>query len=171
MTLDLSHEDWKPYSKFTLRLSWPASVRYPRFLRFPHDLIVNVKFPSDISIRIYDPQALATRLLGSEPPSGPHTPLTRRKYARIRAVDVGVLAPAATPSDVSPFKPLHVPFAVVLEPLYYGVLPASVVPVIMLIVLVSITAGLGVPKINKYLQGVVVQARREIANSRHTKVE
>jgi hypothetical protein len=24
--LDLTHEDWRPYSKFTLRLSWPASV-------------------------------------------------------------------------------------------------------------------------------------------------
>ena len=31
LTLDLDHPDWKAYGKFTLRVSWPASVRplYP----------------------------------------------------------------------------------------------------------------------------------------------
>ncbi|KAG5642390.1 hypothetical protein DXG03_002848 [Asterophora parasitica] len=149
--LDL-RRDWSTYSSFTLRLSWPAS------------------YPADFSIQLYDPQALLNHF-GVDPAQHRHLPTEsnsrrRYRYARIRLVDTGVLTPRSSSSDGS--KPVPVPFIITLEPLYFRVLPPSVLPVLGFIAVACIVAGLAVPKIHKYLNSVAVQAKKELAaNGKH----
>ncbi|KAI0789496.1 hypothetical protein C8Q75DRAFT_704067, partial [Abortiporus biennis] len=122
LILDLESPKWLTYSKFTLRISWPAS------------------FPADFLIETFTPHQLASKLslpnLGSI--SDPSLPLTRRQYARIRVVDTGFTTPRA--KSISPHA---VPFAVRLEPLLFGVIPMTVVPTLMFLVpVVAIAAAL-----------------------------
>ncbi|KII94249.1 hypothetical protein PLICRDRAFT_50230 [Plicaturopsis crispa FD-325 SS-3] len=152
VVLDLDHEDWKSYSKFTLRVSWPASS------------------PADFSLQVYSPEELWNRLNGSSVKTasqhGENAALgsspTRRKYARIRAVDIGVLTPSSTPSP-----PVgRVPFIILLEPLYLGILPASVLPTLLFLVPLALLAGLGVPWIYAYLERVADRAISEMERDR-----
>lgn len=66
-------------------------------------------------------------------------------------------------------KPIPVPIIIVLEPLYFGVLPASVTPVLGFIVFVCALAGLAVPRINRYLQNIATQARQDILKDSDTR--
>jgi hypothetical protein len=93
---------------------------------------------------------------------------TRTKYARIRLVDIGIRTPTAEYKALllqGPINPTPVPFMIILEPLYLGILPATVVPSVGLLILVAVVAGLAVPRVNRYLQEVAVQVRQEIRDT------
>ncbi|KAI0319490.1 hypothetical protein OF83DRAFT_1054909 [Amylostereum chailletii] len=107
--LDLEYISWTRYDRFTLRLSWPASS------------------PADFSITFYTPFELAALFSHSSTLSS--SPLkTCQRYARIRVAHTGVRPPAQR--DV---KNPPVPFVLILDPLYLGVMPASVAPVLALL--------------------------------------
>jgi hypothetical protein len=94
--------------------------------------------------------------------------LTRIKYARVRVVDTGVRAPTAEYKALllqGPIKPTPVPFMLILEPLYFGIIPATVVPTIGLLVVVAIAAGLALPMVNRYMQDIAAQVRKEIRDA------
>jgi len=149
VVLDLTQGGWDSYSKFTLRISWPAS------------------FPSDFLIQLYDPEALAVHF-GSALSRDSSMAKTRTKYARIRVVDIGIRTPTAEYKALlrqGPIKPTPVPFMLILEPLYLGVLPATVVPSVGALILVAVVAGLAVPRVNRYLQEVAAQVRQEASDS------
>ncbi|KAG1813944.1 uncharacterized protein BJ212DRAFT_1274970 [Suillus subaureus] len=156
ITLDLDDENWMSYSKFTLRLSWPASS------------------PADFLLEIYSPEAILTRLsrlphqsaIDDASITTPHlsrtglsTVTTRLKYARIRVVDTGIRTP--TPdfhaSDVQ-----AIPFILILEQLYFGVLPASLLPTVCFLIAVLSCAALATPWILSYLDHFIKQARQEL---------
>ncbi|KAI0801365.1 hypothetical protein C8Q74DRAFT_486746 [Fomes fomentarius] len=157
LTLDLDDPRWARYSKFTLRVSWPAS------------------HPAEFHIRTYTPQSLA-RLIqpGGRhqklPVAEPATTTTRRMFARIRLVDTGVQteSDAIVPSTTT----APVPFIVTLEPLVLGVLPASLLPTIAVIVLVAVVAGFFVvPPVYRYLANLADEVRKETATAKSRKNE
>lgn len=83
---------------------------------------------------------------------------TRRKYARIGLAEVTDL-PISSTSE-------RIVFRVILEPLIMGVLPVSVQPIVLAIVLLGVLASLAVPQINRSLGQLAVKAREEIASSK-----
>ncbi len=50
----------------------------------------------------------------------------------------------------------------VLEPLYFGILPASVVPTLYFLIPVVLLAAVALPWINAYLEDIALKVRREI---------
>ncbi|KDR85832.1 hypothetical protein GALMADRAFT_218910 [Galerina marginata CBS 339.88] len=137
VVLELDGIEWKNFNKFTLRASWPAF------------------HPTDISMKIYNPGSLGA--FATRDP-GITLSKTRRKYARIQMVHAGVLTPAANNvgDDASRYL---VSIYLVLEPLYFGVLPSSVIPVLFAIV-AAIVIGLPIAwKINTYFQSIVQKAK------------
>jgi len=80
------------------------------------------------------------------------------KYARIRVVDAGVLTPTLDlPPSAEP-----IPFFVVLEPLFLGVLPISLLPTACFLVPILFGTAVAIPWIIGYLDHVVQQARQEL---------
>ncbi|KAI0964556.1 hypothetical protein AcW1_001348 [Taiwanofungus camphoratus] len=148
--LDLDSPEWIQYSKFTLRISWPASS------------------PADFSIQIYSPESLVKFIDHSNSDLSNKIVLpsrTRRQFARIRVVDTGVRTPAVVASALYPqanaVEP--VPFNLLLEPLYFGVLPASVAPIVLFLIPVILFAGLVLaPFVNRHLRAIAQEARSEI---------
>ncbi|KAJ8508630.1 hypothetical protein ONZ45_g9125 [Pleurotus djamor] len=151
LVLNLTSNTWERYNSYTLRLSWPASS------------------PADFDIQIYDADMLREFLekhprdTYKESSKKPYKTLGRRiKYARIRLVDVGVLTPK---SNASSSSSSHVPgavsFTLILEPLYLGVIPASLTPTLLLIMPVIAAAFFIVPRIWAYLEAIAQEARRE----------
>ncbi|KAJ3753265.1 hypothetical protein EV360DRAFT_53754 [Lentinula raphanica] len=138
--LDLDHPKWKSYTKFTLRISWPGSS------------------PADFGINIINPQATASRFAGG-PITSPS--LSRIKFARIRVVDTGVISPLSGLTEVQP-----VPFIVTLEPLYFGVIPASIAPLLWISLPVLVCSAFLVPYVNAYLQSVAVDAGKELGRKK-----
>jgi hypothetical protein len=53
----------------------------------------------------------------------------------------------------------------ILEPLYFGILPATLLPTVGLLILVATVAGLAVPTVNRYLQAIAAQVREEIRDA------
>ncbi|TFY77851.1 hypothetical protein EWM64_g6160 [Hericium alpestre] len=90
---------------------------------------------------------------------------TRRQYARIRLVDTGVRAPAA--HTAAP----PVPFVLLLEPLYFGVLPASTAPLLALLLPVTGTAAILAQVVHRYLEQVAQRARVEIVDQTDEKAQ
>ncbi|TFK42172.1 hypothetical protein BDQ12DRAFT_599128 [Crucibulum laeve] len=144
VVLDLDSKEWSSYSKFTLRLSWPAS------------------FPLDIAMRIYTPEEVDPT--GSPAAESYHK--TRRKFARILVTHTGVPIPNAGEfANEKPFSPI--PIVVILEPLLFGVLPESLVPTVLFIILAIAASSLTIRPINQYLKGIAAQARTEISLCRN----
>ncbi|GBE77347.1 hypothetical protein SCP_0102200 [Sparassis crispa] len=145
LILDLDSREWARYTKFTLRISWPASS------------------PADFSIQIFSPELLAS-VVDDTTAQQSFQPSTRRKYARVSLHDTAVRTPTSRPDSEAPSAE-PVPFVVLLEPLYFGVLPASVTPVVVLLTfVVSFAAMVVVPFVNRYIFAVARQAREEIAH-------
>ncbi|KAF8435664.1 hypothetical protein L210DRAFT_107282 [Boletus edulis BED1] len=162
LLLDLDDDKWASYATFTLRLSWAAST------------------PVDFEIALYSPQEVLARHSDSEgaPPhahaSVPPRSTTRSRFARIYAVHAGVATPTLeleqAPSPRSPPPPSHVahavhatiPFIVILEPVYAGVLPATLLPTIGLLIPIVLVAVALVPWITASLEPCVQQAREEL---------
>ncbi|KAF7436138.1 hypothetical protein PC9H_002964 [Pleurotus ostreatus] len=145
LALDLSAEAWKGYTKFTLRLSWPASS------------------PADFDIRIYDGRSLRIALGDRVEPTHEQNvkvSSARVRYARVRAVSTGVFTPKS-PSSTSSKQRTSVPFALILEPLYFGVLPISLTSTLLLMVPVVVSAIILVPKIIAHFDSIVSGVRRE----------
>ncbi|PIL31229.1 hypothetical protein GSI_05927 [Ganoderma sinense ZZ0214-1] len=154
LSLGTDEDSWAAYTKFTLRISWPASS------------------PADFYIDTYSPESLGRFAYGrdsSQLREASHAPLTRRAYARIRVVSTGVL----TPSHAHRFStPDPVLFMVAVEPLHFGVLPGSVVPTIFAIVAVAAVAGaFVVPFVTKHLIPVADDVKEEIAGQQVRKMQ
>ncbi|KAH9830460.1 uncharacterized protein C8Q71DRAFT_366915 [Rhodofomes roseus] len=149
LALRLDDPAWRAYSRFTLRVSWPASS------------------PADFDIQVKSAEALFNELQAGGLDNdfdALHT--GRRMYARIRVVDAGVRVPTADGSRER-VTPEPVPFIVILEPLYFGMLPASVAPTVAFLVIVIIIAAFGiVPPVQRYLGRVADEVRQETASSR-----
>ena len=105
-------------------------------------------------MRVYDPLSLTmSRNIKSQRK-------TRRKYARIQMVHTGILTPTINniTRSFNETSRYNVPFIITLEPLHFGVLPSSVVPVVLAI-LAILVAGLPITrKIHIYLAGIAQQA-------------
>ncbi|KAJ6541915.1 hypothetical protein B0H19DRAFT_1175173 [Mycena capillaripes] len=169
LALDLPEDAENVYERWTLRLSWPAST------------------PTQFTLDILDPRAAAALFL-VPPQIG--APTTRRKYARVRAVDEGVRTPGGgwRPSLAGIVRALNttlrgggevenaevekeeeeeekVEFILTLEPLLLGVLPASLRPFLLVagavLVLLAMPGG-GLYYVQRGVEGLVGEARREI---------
>lgn len=82
---------------------------------------------------------------------------TRLQYARIRLVDTGV-RPAPFAHTAAP----AVPFTIILEPLFFGILPASVAPTLCFLLPIVIVAwAVVVPRVHRYLRAVAEDIREE----------
>ena len=172
-------QNWSSFSKFTLRLSWPASVRACQSSIEISIIRWLLQFPVDFDIQIYESDALSAHFghIEQRPPNSStvETP-ARREYARIRLVDTGVFTPTwkslSQNSGHAPSRssPRPVPFILILEPLYFGVLPPSVVPLLWYILLVVAVAAFAVPRIQRYLLHVASQANDELEHGFSTDV-
>ncbi|THH15113.1 hypothetical protein EW146_g5310 [Bondarzewia mesenterica] len=147
IALDLDDVAWTRYSKFTFRISWPAS------------------YPTEFSIQLYKPHELLSYLnistaplLHAETVSPLSSAQTRRRFARIRLVDTGVRAP----NSASASAPALVPFVVILEPLYFNVLPASLSPVLVFLAVVAGIAVLIVPSTIRVFERLAERAKVEM---------
>ncbi|KAJ7508624.1 hypothetical protein B0H11DRAFT_1848258 [Mycena galericulata] len=144
VVLDLDSTE-HAYAKYTLRLSWAASM------------------PTDFYMDVLDPEEAAALALTPTPESkakaNAHAPLTRRKYARIRAVDAGVRTPRVSSSPPDP--PAQVDFHLTLEPLLLGVLPASLLPFLLVAGAVLAAVGTALPAVLRFFAGLVEEVRRE----------
>ncbi|KAG5715893.1 hypothetical protein E4T56_gene20148 [Termitomyces sp. T112] len=156
LVLDLTRV-WSTYSSFTLRLSWPAS------------------YPADFSLEIFNSESLSAHFerrldLDLDLDSGSLTThQTRLRYARIRLVDIGVLTPSPTTSQIVSPKPTPIPFILYLEPLYLGILPPSVMPILAYILVVSIVACVIVPPLIRHLEKIASQAKKELSSDANYK--
>jgi hypothetical protein len=142
--------------------------------------------PTDFTLDVLDPRAAAALLLIPPEAGIALPPPTTRKYARIRAVDAGVrtpgaawvpsvwrvlewIAPAAS-SDADAKEnddaPEPVELHIALEPLLLGVLPAGLVP--FLLVAAAVLGALLHPngvlaRVQRGVEGMVREARAELA--------
>ena len=182
------HTAWKSYDRFTLRVSWPASVSHitTTFASSPH---AHTQSPNDSSIFIFrsplgsvwhmrshvackkHPAQVALTLHrppAAPPPSTsavPSAARTKRLHlVRIRLAQEGVRVPVATRQRGRVDEVEAVPLVVLLEPLVLGVLPASVLPTVVALlgVLGAIACGV-LPCVFRMLRGVVHRARTELA--------
>ncbi|KAI3621630.1 hypothetical protein WG66_009451 [Moniliophthora roreri] len=143
--LNLDDDEWRTFSKFTFRVSWAAS------------------YPVDFAISILDPEAVAARFpTNSSQKDSPST--TRTKYARVRSVDIGV----AARSNGHHGAP-KVPFIVSVEPLHFGFVPESVIPLLQAFVPLLIGLLWAVPKVLRYVGSVADEARKEVYDARRKK--
>jgi hypothetical protein len=55
-----------------------------------------------------------------------------------------------------------VPFKLILEPLYLGLIPASVLPILFFLLPLMVLSSLAVPRIYAYLSSIADKARREL---------
>jgi hypothetical protein len=84
---------------------------------------------------------------------------SRRRYARIRVVHTAVLTP--TVSSAAPQRE-PIAFKVILEHLYLGFLPASVLPVVLFLLPVISLAFLAVSHIYRHMTVVARRAQGEL---------
>ncbi|KAJ6518735.1 hypothetical protein C8R45DRAFT_807167 [Mycena sanguinolenta] len=125
------------YGRWTLRISWPAYM------------------PTDFELEVLDPRAAAALHLI---PREVGAPTTTRKYARIRGVDAGVRTPGTQ------WIP-NVHFVLTLEPLIFGVLPESVVPFLLMVIVVVVALilpGGVLERIQNGVEGLVQEAKKEV---------
>jgi hypothetical protein len=249
LALDLPDAD---DARYTLRLSWVASVRSFFVFVFvfpsPLDLVLehlilthsyapplsyilsrilfavsfsdsttertHTQTPTDFALDVFDPLEAGAFFLPLAPAPGvgivdghvehieeKEGTRTRRKYARIRAVDAGVRTPGvvwvpslaallgmtrtldASGSDTSGPQTQNngeatqaqaepVEFILTLEPLLLGVLPASLLP--FLLVATAVLLALAAPgsvlaRVQRGVEGLVREARRELEGEKGKK--
>ncbi|KIY66023.1 hypothetical protein CYLTODRAFT_491813 [Cylindrobasidium torrendii FP15055 ss-10] len=99
-------------------------------------------YPSDFSIELFDSQE------------------ERAKIACITVIDAGILTPHPA-VHISKY-PLPVPFDVILEPLYFGVVPKSVCPVAASLLFIIAVAAFLAPKVHGELEALALEARKDI---------
>lgn len=113
--------------------------------------------PCDIYLKIYDPMQVA-------PQQWHHQPLhsTRNKYVHVYAVSTGVPTPSPTGEDMTWLRREPIPLTLVLEPLLFGVLPQSVLPVVLVMVGAIGVALALLPYVLRYYDPILVDVRRII---------
>ena len=125
----------------------------------------------DFWIETYSPDALGKAVAGEDGTAASgqlssQRPLTRRMFARIRAIDTGVPTPFPAGNNASARHKAEVAFIVVVEPLHFGVLPATVVPAVLMLMAVAVGAAtLVLPTVSKYLNAMADAVREEIADA------
>jgi hypothetical protein len=125
---------------------------------------LHLQSPATFFMHIYTPESLLTVIPEYQHSSTTgqiaHTSkvkTTRRMYAHIRVVETDI------PASVFPQR---VTFRVILEPLIMGVLPASVQPTVLALVLVTSLAVLAVPWINRCLERLAQKATEATKSKR-----
>ncbi|KAI0830860.1 hypothetical protein BC628DRAFT_909015 [Trametes gibbosa] len=149
LAVHLNEPPWSSYSMFTLRISWPAS--------YPTNFFIDLYTPNSLGTPVHDTTNIQSR--GALDASS-----TRTKFARIRLVNEGVLTPSRANQNrtIGP-----IPFFVTVEPLYLGVVPASLVPTLLFLLgLVGVTSLVVLPRISKHMFAV---AERVLADSTEAK--
>jgi hypothetical protein len=159
LRLNLDSEAWEKYSKFTLRISWPASVRHLD-RNLVHQLIVYSQSPADFYLDTFAPTELADVYRLTLPNPDIQT-LTRTQYARIRVVNTGIRTPWPGVNVTAP--PPDVRFRVICEPLLLGILPQTLLPTIVCLIAVIAVASTMVCPINRYLGRLSDEVRDEIS--------
>lgn len=162
----------------SLRYVYPGLLPYVARFFIPIPIPIHsaslLQSPADFLLEIHSPQAILTRLSRLPQQSAiddasittPHLSrtglsTTRLKYARIRVVDTGIRTPTRTPDlPVSAARPIS--FILVLEQLYLGVIPASLVPAACFLIPVLACAALATPWILGYLDHFIKEARQEL---------
>jgi len=159
LVLDFDAEEWSGHKSFTLRISWPAS------------------HPFDFQLEAYTPQGYALKAghnVTLVPDLTPTHPETRSMYARIRPVNIGVLAPWAQRA-ISLNQTLSralegygkVEFITILEPLRLGGVPETLLPTIAFLIPLVLIAGFEVfPRIHAYIARIARDARAELEEKR-----
>ena len=158
---------WKSHSRFTLKVSWPASVSPPLhalqtvLLNKIFILSLKKKYPVQVALSLHRP------IISSATPSSAHTGIMtprRLHLARIRLEHEGIPIPRHQHREGE-----GVPLVVLLEPLVLGVIPASVLPIVatLLVVLLmtAISYSVFFPRVSgdRRFGEVVERARRELA--------
>jgi len=120
------------------------------------------KYPVQVSLELHRPIVSSS---ATAPSSSARTDTMARRrlhLARIRLKQEGIPVPGARQRE---HREEGVPLVVILEPLVLGVLPASVLPtVVTLLVLLGVVACSVLPYVLRSLLGEVVErARRELA--------
>lgn len=82
------------------------------------------------------------------------TGFSRNRYARIRLVDTGVLTPSDHARAVD-----RIPFNVIVEPLYFGVLPASTAPTLAFILALILATATLVPTAISWADTIALDLR------------
>lgn len=108
-------------------------------------------------------------LLNSSTMGAKSTSSTRNKYARLRFVHTGVLSPTHSALQNDPTR-YQVSVHLILEPLLFGVLPQSVVPVIVSILFILIFGYPISRKLGSLLQKVARQADAELRQENQKKI-
>ncbi|KAN0100148.1 hypothetical protein V8E55_000132 [Tylopilus felleus] len=193
LVLDLDDAKWASYAKFTLRLSWPASTPadFEIALYTSHDVLARLSehariahltspLPSpstttgDITTRTRYARIRAVHAGVPVPNSRSHprsafsSSPSPRGHARpaaaaARSTDAeDAPAQAQDPSAVEAGEE-GVPLVVILEPAYWGVLPATLLPTVGVLVPVVLAAALVVhPWVMAYLEPFVRQATEDV---------
>lgn len=128
--------------------------------RTPNELFKPYQSPASFGIELYTARSLLT--WGTDTTADDASmirtfkedPQTRLKYARISVVALTSM-PSVLPNDAR--------FRIILEPLEFGVLPSSVVPIVLAILLVVCTAAVAAPWLNGYFARLADKAREELA--------
>src|SRR5712675_3665421 len=167
---------WKTYHRFTLRVSWPASVSDPLILTHIHHSLSNLRIWKHALTHTSHQQHPAQVALSLHSPALPSAPSSARRarvhFARIRLTQEGIrvpnhhagigLGPETWYGEGSGGE--AVPLVVILEPLVLGMLPSSVVPTAATVLCVLGVLVYGVlPCILTRLGSVVESARGELA--------
>jgi hypothetical protein len=129
----------------------------------PPDLTKSLQYPAEFSLKVFSPEELASFV--NEHRQKPHpgarldpTDETYYVYARILAKSRGIRPPT---SSLPNSKPLEVPANVIYEPLLLGVLPLSLLPTVVLIVVLAIAAAFCVRPITAFLDNIARPLRKD----------
>ena len=151
---------WNGYDRFTLRVSWPASVSPHNHYVLTEHLERKKKYPVKVSLKLHRPVVSSAAAASSSVRTDAMTP-QRLHLARIRLKQEGVPIPGTRQRESSEEG---VPLVVLLEPLLLGVLPASLLPtVVTLLVVLGVMACCVLPYVLRNVLEVVERARRELA--------
>lgn len=121
-----------------------------------------VKSPADFSIQLFDTPSLSSALSHDTAIERHGRISSRRKYARIRLVDTGVRTPSWSGADTTHSLAEPVPFIVLLEPLYLGLLPLSIVPTVLFLAPLCIAALIFAHYVTGQLSNLADKARVEL---------
>lgn len=160
-----------------------AADRWLPSLPCPHtqaaaEFLIELYPPDAVSALLipWHEQILPSDVISQSPPSSQGDSTTRIRYVRVRAVDVGVPKPKPKPyvqpkdadANVDTDPQLircnvskSVPFVIILEPLYWGILPASQLLTVSFLVTLLMVAITAVPWIISLLDPYVQQARQD----------
>ena len=132
-------------------------------MQHPFDFQLEAYTPQDYALKAGHNATRITDLLPAHPES-------RNMYARIRPINIGVLAPWAqravalnqTRSQVMKDYG-KVEFITILEPLRFGGIPETLLPTIAFLIPLALVAGfVAFPSIHTYIERIAREAQAEL---------